>query len=250
MKSAKARATLQKERCPACTREFTVGLISARNGIRCPHCRAAVTVTPRESELFGRAVPSEAPTAAADATECLKQCEALRLRIDSLERVVESQLRSIHAEASCTPGDTLTSHAAPTALPRVPSEANLQTNGKDAQTNEKPPAENAPTAKCVPLGEVHLVAAVHDSSTRERIDAVEKLLVAAGWRTRERTTHHVPCTVPLGFTLSISSAVSGDRLKSIFNAFCKARLPLKLQLDPRPRDEEAILFIGAAVAND
>jgi hypothetical protein len=173
------------------------------------------------------------------------------LRIDALERVFESQLHAIAAQASSTPAETRPSQDTPTVLPpSIPTKAHLQTNGKDAQTNDKAPPENASTAKSAALGEVHLVAAVHDSSTRERIETVARLLAAAGWRTRERTTHHVPCTVPLGFTLSISSAVSGDRLKSIFNAFCKARLPLKLQLDPRPRDEDAILFIGAAVATD
>jgi hypothetical protein len=55
---------------------------------------------------------------------------------------------------------------------------------------------------------------------------------------------------PARLTLSVSSAVSGERLRNIFEVLRQADLQLKLQLDPNSREEEAILFVGPTVPEE
>jgi hypothetical protein len=255
MKSPKTRTALTKEPCPSCAREFIVGLTMTRNGIRCPHCRATVT-------LGG---PGCLPLQTAEkiATHCRppapasgepRAWEELRLRVEALEQSLENHLRAHHVEERTVPCETLGNDSSSDAGASVAApleshsgakgNANGIGNGNGAHTRPPLPLTGRPR------GLVHLVVAVQDSATRERATMIATLFARAGWATEERSAERGPCGVPPGLTLSVSSSVSSADLRNIFEILRQADLQLKLQLHPGPREEETILFIGAAIPEE
>jgi hypothetical protein len=180
-------------------------------------------------------VPSEDP---------LREWEALRSRLETLERTVENHLRSHRTEEAMIASESCVdeSSAANATIPLL-FESNGNGNGNGSHADAEPAVTD-------PKGVVHLVVALQDAATRERAATIAAVLARAGWTTCERAPARGPCGVPLGLTLSVSSAITRARLTNIFDALREAEFQVRLQLDPTPREEEAILFIGAAVAEE
>ena len=240
MKSVKARATLGKERCPACTREFTLGLSSTRSGVRCPHCRSAITLPTVDTEAPVRSEAVEGKSLP-PLIECLRECQALAVRIGALEETVANHARLLCARPLTPPVES--------AAPPVKSAGDVPAS-PGRESVEVSQTTRTESTRSGPKPTVQIVGAIQDPAARERVAGVERILAQAGWATRIATTQHKPTTIPLGFTLSISSGVPRDRLKMIFDAFRTAGLRLKLQLDPARAEDDAVLFIGAADAEE
>lgn len=238
IKEVKTGAEHHEQRCPACSRKFTVDSGTAKKKVRCPKCRAIVTLTGVSATNGGQG--ERPPQISAVSDDWKTRCAILEGRIEVLERQMELRAnvapprsRSIPVPAG-SPDSSIEDRAQFTPRPQPTPEALASRAAHRPSANPRSP----------PPHEVTVVVGAGDITGHRIAEALKDVVARAGWRIPAVIEKQIPPDCRQGLTLAADPTLTREQLAGLFKELRAAGFPVNLHLNPNLGPSESVLMVG------